>query len=165
MNDIARRLEQSMALDLSMACDRVVSELEAVCESPIEVLLGAAFMVGLRLGNYNKFFGFCSQEEEGKKHDHHCLVMAQYKWKAYRIDWVIKDIKANQYFFIECDGHEFHERTKEQAERDRSKDRAIQQSGIPILRFTGREIYRDPCKCVTEILNFMAARFDREGRA
>lgn len=38
---------------------------------------------------------------------------------------------------IECDGHEFHERTKRQAARDRSRDRAIQAFGYRIFRFTG----------------------------
>jgi hypothetical protein len=52
---------------------------------------------------------------------------------------------------VECDGHDFHERTKEQAKRDRSRDRAIQQMGITIFRFTGSEIYQTPLKCARQI--------------
>lgn len=56
---------------------------------------------------------------------------------------------------VECDGHDFHERTKEQAARDRSRDRIAQYQGIPILRFTGSEIWNDPMRCADEVLAFM----------
>ncbi|MFC6790602.1 endonuclease domain-containing protein [Methylobacterium komagatae] len=56
---------------------------------------------------------------------------------------------------VECDGHDFHERTKAQAARDRSRDRVAQHNGIPVLRFTGSEIHRDPARCAEEILRFM----------
>jgi very-short-patch-repair endonuclease len=55
---------------------------------------------------------------------------------------------------IECDGHEYHERTKEQAARDRSRDRSLQASGYTVMRFTGSELYRDPMKCVEEVLRW-----------
>jgi hypothetical protein len=55
---------------------------------------------------------------------------------------------------VECDGHDFHERTKEQAARDRSKDRCALVSGYDCFRFTGSEIWRDPWKCAYEILNW-----------
>jgi very-short-patch-repair endonuclease len=52
---------------------------------------------------------------------------------------------------IECDGHNFHERTKEQAKRDRSRDRALQRDGWRVLRFAGTELHGDAAKCVDEI--------------
>jgi hypothetical protein len=59
---------------------------------------------------------------------------------------------------IELDGHDFHERTPEQAERDKSKDRLLQQHGWIALRFTGREVLRDPQKCVEEAMAHGRAR-------
>lgn len=44
---------------------------------------------------------------------------------------------------IECDGHEFHERTKEQARRDRERDRFLQSIGYLVFRYTGAEIWAD----------------------
>lgn len=52
---------------------------------------------------------------------------------------------------VECDGHEFHERTKEQAARDRSRDRAATLSNYDILRFTGSQIWNDPWGCAGEV--------------
>lgn len=56
---------------------------------------------------------------------------------------------------VECDGHDFHERTKEQAARDRGRDRAAQHAGLPILRFTGSELWNDPMSCADAVLAFM----------
>lgn len=52
---------------------------------------------------------------------------------------------------VECDGHEYHARTKEQAARDRSRDRWLQTAGYMVLRFTGSEIWRDPADCAIQV--------------
>ena len=73
---------------------------------------------------------------------------------------------------VECDGHNFHERTKEQAARDRRRDREIQERGFKVARFTGAEIWADPFGCAAQALTManedvtdaMSARhFLREG--
>lgn len=56
---------------------------------------------------------------------------------------------------IECDGHDYHERTKEQAMHDRARDRAFQAAGIPVFRFTGSEIYNNPFGCAGEVKRFL----------
>lgn len=56
---------------------------------------------------------------------------------------------------VECDGHDYHERTKEQARRDRMRDRLLQTHGYPIFRFTGSEIYNDPEDCAMQIIQFL----------
>jgi very-short-patch-repair endonuclease len=53
---------------------------------------------------------------------------------------------------VECDGHDFHERTKEQAASDKARDRALQALGMRVLRFTGSEIWSDPLVCAREAL-------------
>lgn len=53
---------------------------------------------------------------------------------------------------VECDGHDFHERTKEQAARDRDRDRQAQLTGIEIFRFTGSELWRDPLGCADQVI-------------
>jgi len=52
---------------------------------------------------------------------------------------------------IECDGHEWHERTPEQAQRDKKRDRDIQAAGISVLRFTAAEIRQEALFCAYEI--------------
>ncbi len=59
---------------------------------------------------------------------------------------------------VELDGHDFHERTPEQAQSDKSRDRELQALGWHVLRFTGREVLRDPFKCTREVLSLATAK-------
>ena len=60
---------------------------------------------------------------------------------------------------VECDGHDFHERTKEQAARDRSRDRALTALGLEMFRFTGSELWRDPMGCAEQVYDWCAKGF------
>lgn len=132
------------------------------CGSPIERL----FLVGLSRAcrNWlvtgvhvqNFYEGVWPVEEVKIEH------LDLHVWQQERvIDWPvdfligIADENGKHHFaVVECDGHDFHERTKEQAARDRSRDRALQQCGYRIFRFTGSEIYRDPIACIHEVLEW-----------
>ena len=52
---------------------------------------------------------------------------------------------------VEVDGHEFHERTRFQAARDRQRDRAMIAEGFRVIRFTGQEVYRAAEACAQEV--------------
>jgi len=92
-------------------------------------------------------------------------------WQVRVLDWPVdfafkvraasRDVTGLVCLAVECDGHDFHERTKEQAARDRSRDRALQAAGYTVMRFTGSELYRDPMKCVREVLDWAYAGSER----
>jgi very-short-patch-repair endonuclease len=141
-----------------------------LCESEIERVLLTNFV--LNAGQIHPLFfkpseGFNSQDIDAVSdllkypHSRVILITPQKTWKKYRIDFEITSVLfdpgsearlIDKTIFVECDGHDFHERTKDQAKRDRSKDRAIQSAGIKILRFTGSEIWSNPLSCTNEIL-------------
>ncbi len=52
---------------------------------------------------------------------------------------------------VECDGHDFHEKTKKQAARDKKRDRYIAVHSIIMLRFTGSEIHYGAHTCAEEV--------------
>ena len=52
---------------------------------------------------------------------------------------------------VELDSHQWHERTKEQAQRDKERERLLIANEWKLLRFTGREVYRNPEKCLDEL--------------
>jgi very-short-patch-repair endonuclease len=93
------------------------------------------------------------------------LIEQQIEICGFRADFVIHfwvwPAKTWKKLIVECDGHDFHERTKEQAKRDRSRDRLAQCQGIPILRFTGSEIWNDPLGCGYQVGEYLdgAARY------
>lgn len=76
--------------------------------------------------------------------------------RGYRVDIYIEFTDSNNKkhkIVVECDGHEYHEKTKEQAQRDKQRDRDFLSQGILTLRFTGSEIWKNPKKCVEEIFS------------
>lgn len=78
----------------------------------------------------------------------------------YRLDFAIyaSDAVTDKYkFAIECDGHEFHQKTKDQVEKDKQRERFLQQNGWTVIRFTGTEILSNPTKCTDEILKIIEA--------
>ena len=66
---------------------------------------------------------------------------------------------------VECDGHEFHERTKEQAMNDRQKDRLLQEMGFKIFRFTGAEIWADVFKCAEQTISVLREDVEKQSKA
>ncbi|WP_074448363.1 endonuclease domain-containing protein [Bradyrhizobium yuanmingense] len=154
-SSVGSRLFQALQADFEFVCLASANRLAPLVESEIELLVLSAFDIVGRMTSMTVTIG--SEFPEDDKG--HILVTPQYRWREFRIDFCIRHTGApDKMFFVECDGHDFHERTKEQAERDRSKDRAIQAAGISVLRFTGREIWRDVSHVVTEIVNFLGSR-------
>jgi very-short-patch-repair endonuclease len=156
----SRSLEGAFGSIFWMLCQGVVELLEPVCESPIEVRLGSALLVygsimqpfsELQDGETKQVFKLQSTDSDARSASVFG-VFPQYRWRRFRVDFaILTQGHDSPCCFIECDGHEFHERTPEQAARDRSRDRACQLAGVPVLRFTGREIYRDPFAVAVEI--------------
>ena len=63
-------------------------------------------------------------------------------------------------FIIEIDGHEWHEKTKEQARADKEKERMYLKNGFIPVRFTGSEVYHNTKKCVDELFEIIVANAD-----
>jgi very-short-patch-repair endonuclease len=128
-----------------------------LCESPIEELfLAAAFGAGIDSGCAAQIYGspYCD-DFEAFPGDH---IWPQANIGNYRLDFLIVHVSAKgakTFVAVECDGHDFHERTKEQAARDKMRDRFLTARGIKVLRFTGSEIYRCPILCWTETVNVL----------
>lgn len=88
-------------------------------------------------------------------------VFTQVAYKSYRLDLLIELPEYKYRVAVECDGHDFHERTKEQARRDRKRDRAMTTDGLAFLRFTGSEIYGDAIACGRDVLRYFDECEDR----
>lgn len=78
------------------------------------------------------------------------------------LDYLVtsRDDNSSQFALaIELDGHEFHEKTKEQALQDKRRERAILHAGInerlAVLRFSGAEIFRNCKNCIKEVIAFI----------
>jgi len=58
-------------------------------------------------------------------------------------------------FVIEIDGHEWHEKTKEQARADKEKDRAYLKNGFIPIRFTGSEVFHNVKRCISDMFEII----------
>ena len=84
---------------------------------------------------------------------------------GYRVDFIVSmqliegaldNIKVySKETIVECDGFQFHDATKDQACRDRQRDRFLQSTGLPVLRFAGAEIWADTFACAGGVLGFL----------
>jgi very-short-patch-repair endonuclease len=94
------------------------------------------------------------------------VIIPQLNIGPYRVDfavlirdWTSVGDKLEHVIVIECDGHEWHERTPDQAKRDKSRDRYFVENGMAVMRFTGREIWADPLVCARQIENTINNRW------
>lgn len=98
-------------------------DMTKVCESPIEIDLGAALLA----------------QAEGKYR-----ICPQYKLHRYRYDFaILPKEQLTPLVLVECDGAAFHS-TPEQLANDRAKDQAAIKAGTRVIRVTGKEIYHNP---------------------
>jgi len=116
----------------------------AKTESPIEAMFHRAFLM------------LACMERVGSGKDMNIFVSAQEQVGPYRCDFALK--RHDRTVLVECDGHDFHERTKEQAARDRSRDRNLVADGFIVLRFTGSEIWANPFACAQQALDVLMDR-------
>jgi very-short-patch-repair endonuclease len=150
---------QPLKLVFERERDRIQRALQDVatislCESPIEQKLFDAF---LSLGFSPGPCGVVRKEGNGFPP---MLLELQYETPGYRVDFSISTGRI--WIAVEADGHEWHEKTKEQAQRDKFRDRSLIQylfSGV--LRFTGSEINANARGCAEEVICTCAAVHNR----
>jgi very-short-patch-repair endonuclease len=130
------------------------------CESPIEKLFYFAFNIySFSVGFNTDFERYLSLEPQ------HEIVRKS--GKKYRADFYLChefQIPEQLGIVIECDGHEFHEKTKEQVAYNNERDMELKKMGYDVLHFSGRQIYLDPLKCAKEVYEYFKgiAKIDME---
>ena len=125
------------------------------CESPIEQLLAVSLERINLLGfyHYNPFIDVIAIDKQQE--------IRINKKTIYRVDFLITVHYKNQGmkgFVIECDGHEFHQKTKEQVEKDNQRTRDLQMKGFEVVRFSGTEIWHRSYKCACEIRGLILSK-------
>ena len=68
----------------------------------------------------------------------------------------VKEVTVH--LIVECDGHDYHDRTKEQASKDRERDRELKKLGYEVFRYTGSDIWKNPMLCASEAIQVLIER-------
>jgi very-short-patch-repair endonuclease len=83
---------------------------------------------------------------------YYMTICPQYKVDKYTIDFMYfifakednqEECKMIGKFAVELDGHDFHEKTKEQVRKAKERDRFLLLKGIETMRFSGSEVFND----------------------
>lgn len=119
------------------------------CQSPIEeIMLVALSGVVAKIGkNFHKHFTILAQHEIENGDSYYVADFAIF-FQNRKNSVPIKLI-------VECDGHEFHEKTKEQVEKRNKRDYSLKMQGFDILHFSGSEIYKDPVGCARKCIDYI----------
>ena len=153
VEELLKEKKQNIA-DIWESC---VRENIKKCESPIEELFYIEWIY------YNPF------GEEDMPGGYGYYIIPQFKINnKYRIDFLISYTTSEEWWFknerehpqkdksiiIEIDSHLWHGSSPEQFTKEKERERELQKEGYKIIRFSGREIYRDVNKCVNEIIDY-----------
>jgi very-short-patch-repair endonuclease len=135
------------------------------CESPIEQLMCLALnhhakhnFYARNLSEEYEIFMVQGQTKIGYKEDENecnaVKVTDELAEKKYRVDFAVElaDQKKQESwtFAIECDSQQHH-LTEDRFLLDRVKDRDLMTAGIIVLRYTGKEIVKDPSACARDV--------------
>jgi very-short-patch-repair endonuclease len=140
-------------------------------ESPIEFMLGLALFDELsnlyaewRCWIYSRLDFSANSQALHQRRDVLIIVPQLNIPDVGHVDFAIFDPQIsvqNPLVVVECDGHEFHDRTSDQASEDRRRDRVLQWLGFPLLRFTGTDVVRNKIVVAREIAAFVAQKLNQ----
>lgn len=125
------------------------------CESPIEKIMMLALVI------HKKVYANKSIIYE---------IDPQIDIDNYRVDCRIRAMllvgirdcrEIDKEIIVECDGHEFHEKTKEQVIKNNNRDYDLKTKGYEVLHFSGSEIFNTPMKCAEKVFEYIERYFDR----
>jgi len=154
LDDVVGKLDNKSAEAIASMLDK---EKDAIltcimnCESPIEMMLALAMKDAL-VKDSGRSLGADVIDIENQ----HEIVIGEFRCRA---DFVIpvyfSKYGFGKHYVIECDGHEFHERTKEQVTKDNQRRRGLTRAGYVVINFSGSEVYKDAYGCAREIKNII----------
>jgi very-short-patch-repair endonuclease len=121
-------------------------------DSPIEQI----FFMALRLQCEEMGFEFTTSEYfyYGNKFQFVLAVYPQKKIGKYKVDFFIKLTQGSGVteLIIELDGHEFHERDKQQRSYEKARDRFLINSGYKVFHYTGSDVVKKPQHVAYEVI-------------
>lgn len=130
------------------------------CESPIEIIM----LMALEICE-------CKRNIWDRYH-YGIIISTQIEYEIgdskYRsditiyVDDVFNTTNKNDFeIIIECDGHDFHEKTKEQVIKNNQRDYDFKCAGIEVFHFSGSEIYNKPTECADKIFDYIEGRINK----
>lgn len=159
IGEVEERLDEVISFQLESLLSQIYCAVES-CQTPIEKIL-AIYLEEYANRSKLHFLGDVFEIEPQAE--------IEINDKKYKVDFLVKFLKEENLidheFVIECDGHDFHEKTKEQVKKDKERERNLMENGYVVIRFTGSEIYDSPARCARQALriieNFIIKKYKK----
>ena len=164
---IVGNLAEGHAMKVKDSFMRREMRLAGSCKSPIERALAAAMLFAQEWIPYphvEMFIQGMTWSHDIQFEKDGVYIFPQSRVGRYIADFLIfmQDDEARKFIVVECDGHDFHEKTKHQAAQDKKRDRWMIGKGITVLRFTGSEIWANPASCAYQVFDIIDSFFGIE---
>lgn len=120
-------------------------------KSPIEQIFAFVYDIA-RIEKYgfieSEIYGWESQKE---------IITAGGRYYADFCFCIPRALKTSEsaHIIVECDGHDFHEKTKKQVEYGNNRDFDLKNAGYEVIHFSGSQIYKDPFLCAEKVLMYL----------
>lgn len=156
--DSPKKVQQLLMMVLINAKFRPGFWGEDIIKSPIEQIFSTAFELYCKLENKDEIYLF--PQHEIKCNEKKYIADFAFEADDYLSQLILRDKIKNCDFklVIECDGYEFHQKTKEQVQRDNEREFDLKMAGYEVLRFSGTQIYKNPLKCAEDTYNYIMKR-------
>lgn len=128
-----------------------------ICEeikSPIEQIFITAFDL-YQQSKKEKFFLFSQAPIKIKKKKYFADFL-------FEPDEYVNRYNTNAKVVIECDGYEFHQKTKEQVQHDNEREYDLKMANYEVIRFSGTQIFNSPIKCAEDAYNYIFKRIKED---
>jgi very-short-patch-repair endonuclease len=168
MDDCFTKIKSSLEPNVASAVQTLIEDLEfrilesmVGCESPIERLMAIGLFDlenSYRIIATSERLNFCI----GSIVNQYPIKIGE---KNYKVDFIINTLDCSTQkqlsFIIECDGHDFHEKTSEQVRKDKERERNFIKNGYILIRFSGSEIFKDYTKCASEAFDIIFSYYKK----
>ena len=157
-----KKVQQLLMLPLAQKCFYPQFWEDETIQSPIEQIFITAFDLYCEYFRDTKIYLFSQYEVKCKKKKY--IIDFEFHSDDYLEHLLLGDNIKNDNFklAIECDGYEFHQKTKEQVQHDNEREFDLKMEGYEVLRFSGTQIYNNPLKCAEDTYNYIIKKI-REG--
>lgn len=134
-----------------------------VIESPIEQILHVAIQTLAKIAEVQTSYGIEPVKVGEYWYPLGLSTHPQYHFDPYRVDFLfnyndyqIEEKKISErYLVVECDGHNWHERTEKERRYEKRRDRFLASKGLTVFHYTGSEVVSEPFRVAAEILEHL----------
>ena len=129
-------------------------------KSPIDYTYIYSFEIYCKYNNKENIYLFSQKEVICNKKRYY--IDFEFEADDYLSHLILGEKIKNSNFklAIECDGYEFHQKTKEQVQKDNEREYDLKMAGYEVYTYIYSQIYNNPLKCAEDTYNYIMKKIE-----